>query len=216
MEPIYQQRFQINDAAVDCFGRLKPSMLLLYAQEVAGHHSDLLHFTYDTLASKGLFWAVIRNRVQITRLPREHETITIETWPMPTTRTAYPRATVGYDADGKELFRVMGIWVLMNLKTRAMVLPGKSGIDVPGIQRENTPPAPRSLSPIREEGRCRRQVSQEDLDKNNHMNNVRYVDMFTDYIPGSLKGQRIVSLDISYICKQFNLFSVKRYIFLSL
>ena len=36
MQPIYQQEFIINDAAVDCFGRLKPSMLLFYVQEVAG------------------------------------------------------------------------------------------------------------------------------------------------------------------------------------
>ena len=101
MEPIYRQQFHIDPVAVDCFGRLKPSMLLLYAQEVAGHHSDLLSFTHDALASRGLFWAVIRNRVQITRLPKENETITIETWPMPTTRTAYPRSTVAYDAQGQ-------------------------------------------------------------------------------------------------------------------
>mgnify|MGYP002517044180 CR=1 FL=1 len=32
----------------------------------------------------------------------DNEDITVETWPMPTTRTAYPRATVGYDAQGNE------------------------------------------------------------------------------------------------------------------
>ena len=42
MEPIYQQEFHINDAAVDCFGRLKPSMLLFYVQEVAGIHATTL------------------------------------------------------------------------------------------------------------------------------------------------------------------------------
>ena len=42
MEPIYQQTFHINDNAVDCFGRLKPSMILYYAQEVAGRHFDLI------------------------------------------------------------------------------------------------------------------------------------------------------------------------------
>ena len=39
----------------------------------------------------------------------------------------------------------------MDQSTRAMVLPGKSGIDVPGIPGENVPPAPRSLPPIRAE-----------------------------------------------------------------
>ena len=28
MEPIYSQTFHLNDTHVDCFGRLKPSVLL--------------------------------------------------------------------------------------------------------------------------------------------------------------------------------------------
>ena len=130
MEPIYRQQFHIDPTAVDCCGRLKPSTLLLFAQEVAGHHSDLLSLTYDGLAARGLFWAVIRNRVQVTRLPREGETITLETWPMPTTRTAYPRSTVAYDEQGNELFRSVSLWVLMDLNTRAMILPGFTDLDV--------------------------------------------------------------------------------------
>ena len=52
MQPIYQQEFTINDAAVDCFGRLKPSMLLFYVQEVAGIHATSLGAGYDALALK--------------------------------------------------------------------------------------------------------------------------------------------------------------------
>ena len=49
MEPIYQQNFHINDAAVDCFGRLKPSMLLFYVQEVSGIHASTLGAGFDAL-----------------------------------------------------------------------------------------------------------------------------------------------------------------------
>ena len=183
MEPTYRQQFHIDPVAVDCFGRLKPSMLLLYAQEVAGHHSDLLSFTYDALASRGLFWAVIRNRVQITRLPREHEDITIETWPMPTTRTAYPRSTVAYDAQGNELFRSVSLWVLMDRENRTMVLPGKSGVDLDGTLRGLELPAPRSLAPHPMDNCRNRCVCFTDLDINGHMNNTRYLDWLMDLLP---------------------------------
>ena len=183
MEPIYRQEFHIEPVAVDCFGRLKPSMLLLYAQEVAGHHSDLLSFTYDSLAARGLFWAIIRNRVQITRLPREHETITIETWPMPTTRTAYPRSTVAYDAQGNELFRSVSLWVLMDRENRSMVLPGKSGVDLEGTLRGTELASPRSLSPRPMAQSRSRTVSFTDLDVNVHMNNTRYLDWIMDLLP---------------------------------
>ncbi|MBQ7415821.1 MAG: hypothetical protein IJW14_02130 [Oscillospiraceae bacterium] len=185
MEPIYRQQFHIDPVAVDRFGRLKPSMLLLFAQEVAGHHSDQLSFTYEGLAARGLFWAVIRNRVQITRLPREHETITIETWPMPTTRTAYPRSTVAYDAEGNELFRSVSLWVLMDLNTRAMILPGKSGVELEGTLRGTELASPRSLAPRPLTNSRRRTVSFTDLDVNGHMNNTRYLEWIMDLLPSS-------------------------------
>ena len=121
MEPIYTDHFQITDIAVDCYGRLKPSMILFYAQEIAGRHCVQLEVDYDTLEKKRLFWAVTRHKVQITRLPTRGETIRIETWPMPTTRVAYPRSMVAYDEGGNELFRSISLWVLMDLDTRNMI-----------------------------------------------------------------------------------------------
>ena len=185
MEPIYRQQFHIEPTAVDCFGRLKPSMVLLFAQEVAGHHSDRLCLTYDQLASQGLFWAVIRNRVQITRLPVLNETITLETWPMPTTRTAYPRSTVAYDAAGNELFRSVSLWILMDLNTRAMVLPGNSGVTVNGTLLGTELAPPRSLPPKPMTHSRSRQVCFSDLDRNVHMNNARYLDWICDLLPAS-------------------------------
>ena len=49
MNSIDRQRFTISDMEVDCFGKLKLSSLLFFAQEVAGHHSELLGVGYDEL-----------------------------------------------------------------------------------------------------------------------------------------------------------------------
>ena len=132
MEPIYRQNLTLNDSCVDRYGRMKPSMVLFCAQEVAGKHSELLGAGFDDLAQKGIFWAVIRQKVQITRLPVGGETITLETWPMPTTRVAYPRSTVAYDENGNECFRAISLWVLMDMDKRSMILPGKSGVTLEG------------------------------------------------------------------------------------
>jgi len=181
---IYSQKFTLTDMEVDCFGKLKLSTLLYFAQEVAGKHCISLGADYDTLAKKNLFWAVTRHRVQITRLPVRGETITIETWPMPTTRVAYPRSMVAYDADGHELFRSISLWVLMNTESRAMVLPGKSGVDVAGTLRGTELAVPHSLVPV-SAGHCdRRTVTYSCLDRNGHMNNTRYLDWVDDLLTG--------------------------------
>lgn len=185
MENIYQREYIIEATQVNSADRLKNSRLLAMMQEVAGNHSDLLGTDWDTLSQKDLFWAVIRHRVQITRLPKNGEKITVQTWPMPTTRTAYPRATVAYDAEGKELFRGISLWVLMSLSTRAMVLPGKSGVQVDGCLQGNELSLPGSLLPKELVNAENRTVRFSDLDINGHMNNCRYMEWVDDLLPAS-------------------------------
>ena len=182
MEPIYREEFKITTAAVDPFGRLKASWILYYAQQVAGEHSSRLGINLIT-PERELFWAVIRTRVQITRLPRKDEVITVETWPMPTTRVAFPRCVTARDADGNEVFRCISLWVLMDRKSRAMVLPGKSGVDVQGLIRGDELTAPGNLSVMTLSNHCSRHVGFSELDVNGHMNNTKYLDWINDLLP---------------------------------
>ncbi len=188
MEPIYQQSFSITDNCVDCFGNLKKSMILFYAQDVAGRHFDNTSMNYEALAKRGMFWAIIRQRVQVTRLPRRGETIRVETWPMPTTRVAYPRSVVAWDEKGNECFRSISLWVLMDVNSRAMILPGKSGIAVAGTLRGNELNPPGSLVPKELTSHRSRTVSFTDLDRNAHMNNTRYLDWIDDLLPSAFHG----------------------------
>ena len=183
MEPLYSQDYKVSDIAVDCFGRMKPSMILFLAQEVAGQHCNLLSVDYDTLAAKRMFWAVTRHRIQITRLPVRGETIRIETWPMPTTRVAYPRSVIAYDEQGQECFRAISLWVLMDLDKRSMILPGKSGISVLGTLRGLELDSPNGLVAKELRNHRSRTVCFTDLDRNGHMNNTKYLDWISDLLP---------------------------------
>ena len=193
MEPIYRRQYTVTDNEVDCFGKLKPSMILFYAQDVAGSHCIELGTDYDTMAARQQFWAVIRQRIQVERLPQRGEKLTVETWPMPTTRVAYPRATVAYDAQGNECFRIISLWVIMDLQTRAMILPGKSGVDVAGLLRGGELAAPGSLLPRSLSNQQRRTVRYSDLDRNGHMNNCRYMEWVGDLLASSFHREHTVS-----------------------
>ena len=191
MELMYTQNFSILGSSVDRYGRLKASMLLYYIQEVAGIHGSALGASFEALAVQNLFWAIIRQKVQITRLPMAGETIRLETWAMPATRTYYPRSTVAYDADGKEIFRAIGMWVLMDVNTRAMVLPGKSDVTVEGLITGTELKAPGSLAPKSLLNAATRYVAYTDLDRNGHMNNTRCLEWIQDLLPSSFHKDNI-------------------------
>ena len=200
MDHFYQQNFIITDNCVDCFGRLKPSMILYYVQEVAGRHFDRISMDYDALAQKGMIWVIIRQKVQITRIPQRGETIRVETWPMPTTRVAYPRSVVAYDADGNEVFRSISIWVLMDIRSRSMILPGKSGVSVVGTLRGNELTAPNALPAKNLLNHRSRSVGFTDLDRNGHMNNTKYMDWIDDLIPSAFHQEHdLKELTVCYM-----------------
>ena len=202
MEMIYSKDFELTDLHVDCHRRLKSSVLLYLVQEVSTDHAVMLGSGWESLHSKHLFWAVIRQKVQITRLPEAGEKIRLETWPMPATRVAYPRATIAYDADGNELFRAMALWVLMNTENRSMVLPGKSGVDVPGIVRGLELNAPGSLMPKPLENTAVHTVHYGLLDRNGHMNNTRYLDWVDDLLSAAFhKDHPVREFTVCYLAE---------------
>ena len=202
MEPIYVRNFTVEDAYVDRYGRMKPSQILYLAQDMGGRHSALMSLDYDTLAGRNLFWAVTRHRVQVSRMPMQGETLRLETWPLPTTRAAFPRSVVAYDAQGNEVFRCITLWVLMDLNTRKMIVPGKSGIIVAGTLRGNELPAPNGLIPKPLGTQTSRTVAFTDLDRNGHMNNTRCLDWIADLLPSRFhESHTVTDFTVCYLAE---------------
>ena len=183
MDLVYTTQFPVTTLHVDCFGRCKPSALLRFTQDAAEEHCLRLGTDWDAMAKKHYFWAVIRQRIQVTRYPKVGETVTVKTWPMPTTRVAYPRAAEGFDEAGNSLFQVISLWVIVDMDSRTMVLPGKSGVDVPGTVLGTELKAPGGLPAGTFSHTVLRTVSFSDLDVNGHMNNTRYLDWVCDLLP---------------------------------
>lgn len=200
MNYVYRENFKVAGNAVDRFNRLKPSALLDMMQQAATNQCAELQLDWATMAGKGLFWAVTRQHVRILRQPTVGSSITVETWPGITSRVAYPRSTVGYDEQGNELFQAISLWVLMDLQSRKMVLPGRSGINFSGIERGSELAVPGSLAPVKLEGMTQRQVVYSELDCNGHMSNTRYLDWMTDLLPSAFHAEHpLTEFTVSYL-----------------
>ena len=74
---------------------------------------------------------------------------------------------------------------LMDLNSRSMILPGKSGISVLGTLRGNELTSPNGLVAKELRSSRSRTVSFTDLDRHGHMNNTKYMDWIDDLLPGA-------------------------------
>ena len=180
MSHIFRKTYTVDDHATDRYDRLRPSMLLFYIQDAATSHCAELGMEWNTMATKGMFWAVTRTKVEIDRMPNHGEKVTVVTWPMANTRVAYPRATEMYDENGRLLLRCVSLWVLMDLEKRSMILPGKSGLDFCGADLGTELKPPTGLPTFQGNHSACRRVRYSDLDINGHLNNARYLDWVAD------------------------------------
>lgn len=227
MEIFYEKEYTLTDIQSDAFGRAKPAALLSFAQDIAGEHAALLADSWEQLQKKHLFWAVSRHRMEIFCPPRTGETLLLRTWPMVTTRVAYPRAVEGYRKDGTLLFRVVSLWVLMDTEKRSLVLPGRGGLTINGCDTGTEGPLPGSLLPGDYENSGVRTVAYSDLDRNQHMNNTRYLEWIGDLLPLSYHQEHYLrsctvcylqellydqALNLSWQLREDGLFSLDGYL----
>ena len=69
-KPIFRKQFTLYGNDSDCFCRVKPSTILSMMPEAAGEQCSFWHMSWEEMAQKNLFWAITRQTVEITRLPR--------------------------------------------------------------------------------------------------------------------------------------------------
>jgi len=89
------------------------------------------------------------------------------------------------------VFRAISLWVLMDPGSRAMILPGKSGVTVNGMLRGSELTVPGSLVPGTMKNRSQRTVRYTELDSNGHMNNARYLDWLDDLLSAEFHARHI-------------------------
>ena len=81
-----------------------------------------------------------------------------------------------------------------------MILPGKSGVEVPGLLTGSELAAPGSLTPRTLCHSEKRTVRFTDLDRNGHMNNCRYLDWVADLLSATFhQSNSVAEFTVCYL-----------------
>ena len=189
----YQMKMKIPFDMADMNGHIKLPDVILLSLQVSGMQSIELGVSDKViLEDYNLVWIITDYDIEVARLPRFAEEITIETEALSYNRLfCYRRFTI-YDETGQELIHMMATFVLMDRDSRKVhavepdiVAPYQSEFDK---KLTRGPKYANLEEPISKDYHVRFY----DLDMNGHVNNSKYLDwifevmgadFLTHYIP---------------------------------
>lgn len=182
MEPFVYQT-TLDMCSVDFTGAWQPGAIFRAMQDAANGHCHLLHLTFEEMRKLGVGWVMTRAHLQMDRYPVYGDTVTVKTWPAKTRHMFFPRNFV-FEVNGEEVGRAVELFVLMDMETRKIALPGRLPAGLPVYDLPDALPLPGNLKTLDTPASAQPYTPvYMDLDMNGHVNNTRYVDWFMNRFP---------------------------------
>lgn len=201
---IRHDKFEIHSYEIDLKRRLKVSALNRYMQESAWKHAEQLGFGYTNFIVKKLTWVLTRMIIQIGKLPLWGETIEVFTWPSGRDDFFAFRDFQFFGADGSEFGRATSSWCVINLlDRRPQTMESVPLSKYPMVKELMFADRPGKIQSLKNaDSEWRTHVGYQDLDVNEHVNNVRYLDWIMETYPlDFLKNRRLLRLEINYLAE---------------
>lgn len=179
---------------VDHNGIVRTSSLMKYIQSAAQTQLTLNGMSYDQLKDMKRAFILSRIKLEFTEPVRAYEKLTAVTYPCESRGYSFLRC-YALERGGRTIGRAVSVWALIDTETRDLVRVNDFELGL-----ETHEPHSLALSrftmptTLKEVGTYT--VNYGDLDQNCHMNNTRYPDMYSNFLP--LDGKRIRTISINY------------------
>ena len=192
MNSVYQQTYYVNTTNVNSNNRLGLFGILGLLQDVSSEHSQELGFGFDDMVKKNIFWVLIRQKVKITRWPKWHDSVTIQTWPKPI-KGIYAFREFEIFVDEEKIGECSTTWMILNgenhrpIKAESLndVIHSRSDYSLDFTAEKVIVPDEFTFVKSFE-------VRNSDIDMNNHVNNTKYTQWILDSIPFEYHKTHIV------------------------
>ena len=197
---IYSHKFEIEFQHCYPTGSLKHTEICNLFQIVAGIHADLGGISYLDMQQHNQAWVLSRMRVEISKLPKWKDVITIKTWIKTLENSRSIRCLEMYLNDEK-IVGCEALWVVINTKTRR---PDILALPHSHFEKFDTDSI---LNPIQKINipevftfKDKRNILLSDIDIVNHANNVKYLEWCLDVTNiETVLNHKIKALNLNYL-----------------
>lgn len=190
----YRMRTEVDVHDVDFNGVAKTSSIMKYIQTAAQCQLTEGGMSYDKLKDRGRAFILSRVKLEVLKPLTASTPLTAVTYPCESRGYSFLRC-YALECDGEIVARAISVWALIDTETHALVKVNDFELGLPTLPQNDlilrAMKLPESMTDIGGYG-----VHYGDVDRNRHMNNTKYPDMYSNFLP--LEGKMIRSISINY------------------
>ncbi|MBO7497516.1 MAG: hypothetical protein J6T98_13310 [Salinivirgaceae bacterium] len=197
--------FQVYTNNADSRKLAKPGSLFAYFIEAASMHAERLGIGHKSLQDNhNAFWALSKVHFEIYKTPVWHQKVNVTTWPSGYNRLFARRYFQIADETGTLLAAGASDWVIMSFENRSLsnVQSIVENIAQFNLEQEHLDLNTTKVQPASADNSLKttRQVMYSDLDMNNHLTSMRYLDWALDCIDiDYLNSHTAQTVDINFM-----------------
>ncbi|WP_310557847.1 acyl-ACP thioesterase domain-containing protein [Flavobacterium sp.] len=198
---IFSKDWEINFTQCLPNGYLKYTDLCNILQLTAAAHSEIGGISFSDMQEFNQAWVLSRMRVEMTKLPKWKDIVTIKTWINTLENSRSVRALELY-VNGKKMIGCETYWAVFNTKIRrpeALALPFEH-FELYPEQKATQIPFSKINVNNETEMVFEKRVVLSDLDIVNHVNNVKYLEWCLDFVDEKIiLNQKIESFEMNFL-----------------
>ena len=180
--------YTVNANDVDFNNIASVSNMLRYMQDAANYEMEEDGLSYNELFSRGLSFVLSRIRMSFYSPIYAHEKIEVQSWACESRGVQFNRC-YRIIKNGVIAAEAVSVWALVGVNDRH--LHRVNEFDMPARFKIPDDVDMRLVS--------ERVVEYADVDMNGHMNNTHYPDVLCSPLSENMRGQRVISMGISFL-----------------
>jgi len=197
MENYFDKQFELRYFEMNKFGEASSTTILTLLEETAADHCySINHSLYD-LEKQNVGWVLLSGIMQMDRYPAYKEKITIRTWLSAYSTVKGFRENIIYDEQGRVIGKAKGLWLFFDINKRRPipifdVFKEKwSFCKEECIQYDVT----KKIAAIDSSIHTKEfKVGRFDVDTNQHVNNIRYLQWLMESISEEISDNLYLSV----------------------
>ena len=198
---IFEKNYTVGNRDIGNDHKATNKAMLKYLENIACSHSDEVGYGINTIEKTKVVWILLDWKLKVIERPVYGQTIKVKTWSRKMEKCCAYRDFEIYDEDKNILAIATTKWVLLDYETRKIQrIPENFAIEYKQETEKHV--FEEEIEKLHETENSEKSIQlktrRTDIDINNHVNNLNYLDFAHEVLPEEVYHQDLKNVRITY------------------